>query len=115
MSLYYLVPRFPTATFDVGSRLGAITSECVIPENIHTPPSPHTPTPTPTHTTEIPRGGGSKRRPFLRGGGGAGGGGVASREFFPGSPCKIDELLKTNSCSVEQAISYLTVNSFLKQ
>ena len=40
---------------------------------------------------------------------------MASREVFPGSPCKIDELLKTNSCSVEQAISYLTVNSFLKQ
>ena len=33
---YYLVPRFPTATFDVVSRLSAITSECVVPENIPT-------------------------------------------------------------------------------
>ena len=46
---------------------------------------------------------------------GAGGGGVASREFFPGAPSKIDELLKTISSSVEQAISYLTLNSLLKQ
>ena len=44
-----------------------------------------------------------------------GAGGVAPREFFPGAPSKIDELLKTISCSVEQAISYLTVNSLLKQ
>ena len=71
--------------------------------------------PTNTHTrgaTEIPRGGGSKRRQLL---GGGGGGGVASREFFPGTSSKIDDFLKTNSCSVEQAISYLTVNSLLKQ
>ena len=40
---------------------------------------------------------------------------MASREFFPGGPSKIDELLKTNSCSVGQAIIYLTVNSLLKQ
>ena len=46
---------------------------------------------------------------------GGGGGWVASREFFPGAPSKIDELLKSNSCSVEQAVSYLTVNSLLKQ
>ena len=106
MSLYYLVPRFPTATFDVGSRLGAIASECVVPENIHNtpfppPPRPHTHTHTHTHTntrkaTEIPRGGGGS-------------------EFFPGAPSKIHELLKTIGCSVEQVISYLTVNSLLKQ
>ena len=40
---------------------------------------------------------------------------VASPEFFPETLSKIDELLKTVSCSVEQAISYLTVNSLLKQ
>ena len=40
---------------------------------------------------------------------------MASREFFPGAPSKIDESLKTISCSVEQAISYLSVNSILKQ
>lgn len=35
--------------------------------------------------------------------------GVASRELLPGAPSKIDELLKTNSCSVEQTILLLTV------
>ena len=40
---------------------------------------------------------------------------MASRKFSPGAPSKIDELLKSNSCSVEQAISYLTVNSLTKQ
>ena len=33
---------------------------------------------------------------------------------FPGTPIKIGELLKTSSCSVEQAISYFTVNSLSK-
>ena len=75
MALYYLVPRFPTATFDLGSRLGAITSECVVPENIHTAPPPP--------LTEIPRGGGGPKGGNFREGGG---GGVASREFFPGAP-----------------------------
>ena len=60
VSLYYLVPRFPTSTFDVGSRLSAITSECVVTENIHNIP-PHTHTHAHTHTnahraTEIPGG-----------------------------------------------------------
>ena len=32
MALYYLVPRFPTATYDLDSRLGATFSECVVPE-----------------------------------------------------------------------------------
>ena len=49
------------------------------------------------------------------GGGGGGGGFVASREFFSGVPSKVDKLLKTNSCSVEQAISYLILNSLSKQ
>ena len=34
--------------------------------------------------------------------------------FFHGVPSKIGELLKTNSCSVEQAISYFTVNRCFK-
>ena len=29
--------------------------------------------------------------------------------FFPGTPSKIGELLKTNSCSVQQAVSCFTV------
>ena len=101
MALYYLVPRFPTATFDLGSRLGAITSECIVPENVHTAPPPRP-------LTEIPRGGGgggSKRRQFPRRGGGGGGGpnggnfreggggGVGfSRVFSGGSTYKIDRL-----------------------
>ena len=40
VTLYYLVPRFSTATFDLDSRLGATISECVVPENIYSSPSP---------------------------------------------------------------------------
>ena len=43
MALYYLVPRFPTATFDLDSRLGATISECVVPENIYPPPEMRNP------------------------------------------------------------------------
>ena len=39
VTLYYLVPRFSTATFDLDSRLGATISECVVPENIYSSPS----------------------------------------------------------------------------
>ena len=46
VALYYLVPRFPTATFDLDSRLGATISECVVPENIYPPPPPPPQTPT---------------------------------------------------------------------
>ena len=34
--------------------------------------------------------------------------------FFPGTPSKIGELLKTNSCSVEQAVSCFTVTRCFK-
>ena len=51
-------------------------------------------------------------------GGGVGnfrrGGGGFSRSF-PGIPSKVNKLSKTNSCSVEQAISYFAVNGLLKQ
>ena len=53
---------------------------------------------------KIQRVGGSKRRQLV------GGWGWPLEVFFPGAPSKISELLKTNSCSVEQAISYFTVN-----
>ena len=57
-------------------------------------------------TTEIPRGGGGgPKGGNFRGGGGG----------FPGAPSKIDELFKTNSCPVEEAISDFPVNSLLKQ
>ena len=71
MSLYYLVPRFPTATFDVGSRLGAITSECVIPENIHTPPPLPSHTHTHTHNGNS-EGRGIEKEAISEGGGGGG-------------------------------------------
>ena len=105
VALYYQVPRFSTATFDLDSRLGAIISECVVPENISS--SPPTP-PLPSR--------GWKQRKFWdeeegpKGGNFRGGGGG-----FPGVPSKTDELFKTNSCPVEEAISYFPVNSILKQ
>ena len=71
VALYYLVPRFPTASFDLDSRLGATISECVVPENIYSSPPPSY---------------GWKQRKFREEGGGGvpkwgnfRGGGVASR------------------------------------
>ena len=40
---------------------------------------------------------------------------VVSWGLFPGALSKTGKLLKTNSCSVEQAGSYFTVNGLLKQ
>ena len=57
---------------------------------------------------EILRGGGLKDGIFL------GVGGWFLEVFLLGAPSKIGELLKTNSCSVEQAISYFTVNRCFK-
>ena len=65
VALYYLVPRFSTATFDLDSRLGATISECVVPENIYSSPSP-------SHGWKQRKfreeGGGLKMRQFPRGG-----------------------------------------------
>ena len=41
------------------------------------------------------------------------GGGVSSRGLFPGYPSKTGELSKTNSRSVEQTLSYFTVDDLL--
>ena len=60
--------------------------------------------------TERRRGGGVQEGRNFRGGGG-----VASRGLFPGVPSKAGELSKTNSRSVEQALSYFTVDDLLKQ
>ena len=102
VALYYLVPRFPTASFDLDSRLGATISECVVPENIYSSPSP-------SHGWKQRKfreeGGGGPKGGNFRGGGGG----------FLGAPSKIDELFKTNSCPVEEAISHFPVNSLLKQ
>ena len=53
---------------------------------------------------EIPRGGGGRR---FKNEAITEGVGVAFRGVFPEALCKIGELLKSNSCSVEQAVSYL--------
>ena len=103
VALYYLVPRFPTASFDLDSRLGATISECVVPENIYSSPSP-----SPSH--------GRKQRKFWDEGEGPKGGNFrGGRGGFPGALSKIDELFKTNSCPVEEVISHFPVNSLLKQ
>ena len=73
---------------------------CVDPENILNPNPPPSRRP---REIQRERGGGCKGGNF-RGGGGGG-----SRSFFKGVLSKIGELLKTNSCSVEQAISYFTL------
>ena len=72
--------------------------KCLVPENIHSSPT--------------------ERNGNFNGGGVGnfrGGGGGFSRSFFPGITSKINKLSKTNSCSVEQAISYFAVNGLLKQ
>ena len=71
------------------------------------------PYPPPRRVREIPRGGVSKRMQFQREWGA--GGGVVSWGLFPGALSKTGKLLKANSCSVEQAGSYFTVNGLLKQ
>ena len=75
---------------------------CVVPENIHT---------LPTEGNGNSEGRGVQKTQFPRGWGG----GMASWGLFPGAPSKTSELSKTNSCSVEQVLSYLTVNGLLKQ
>ena len=53
---------------------------------------------------EIPRGGEGERQ--FKNEVISEGVGVAFRGVFPEALCKIGELLKSNSCSVEQAVSY---------
>ena len=53
---------------------------------------------------EIPRGGEGERQ--FKNEAISEGVGVAFRGVFPEALCKIGELLKSNSCSVEQAVSY---------
>ena len=62
----------------------------------------------PWRATEIQRRGGSKRWPFPSRWG------WLLEVFFTGGWSKIGGLLETNSCSVEQAISYFTVNQCFK-
>ena len=60
--------------------------------------------------TEIPRGGGSKNTQFLTRWGGS-----FVMSFSRDEISTTGEFSKTNSCSVELAISYFTVNGLLKQ
>ena len=61
--------------------------------------------------TRLHGGGVSKRMQFPR----EWGRGVVSWGLFPGALSKTGKLLKANSCSVEQAGSYFTVNGLFKQ
>ena len=99
VALYYLVPRFSTATFDLDSRVRCyfLLMRCSRKYLFFSPPPPPPSSPR-VETTEILRwGGGSKSRQF------------------PGAPSKIDELFKANSCPVEEAMSDFPVNNILKQ
>ena len=73
--------------------------QCIVPENIHIPPS-H-----PRTAKEIPCEVGWKGGNF-RGGGGGGGGEGWFRCVLSGAPDKNGELLKTNSSSVQHAVGY---------
>ena len=64
----------------------------------------------PWRAKKILRGGGFQKEEISKGVGG-----WFLRVFFLGVPSKIGKLSKTNSCFVEQAISYFTVNRLLKQ
>ena len=63
----------------------------------------------PWRAKKILRGGGVQKEEISKGVGG-----WLLRVFFLGVLSKIGKLSKTNSCFVEQAISYFTVNSLLK-
>ena len=69
-----------------------LSSHCVVPEGIHTPPPPF------RRAGEISRGRGDPR-----------GWGVAYKAFFPGGLSKIGQLLINKSFSVEQVFSYFSV------
>ena len=79
---------------------------CVVPGNIHTPSLRH-----------LPNGGQRKFREERdpKGSSFPAVGGCLFGVFFPGAPSKTGELSKTNSRSVEHAISYFLANDLLKQ
>ena len=77
---------------------------CVVPDNIHSPPSLH-------RGQRKFRGEGGDQKEAIS----EGVGGCLQRFFFPGDLSKIDELLIHNSFSVEQTISYFTVTGVSKQ
>jgi len=81
--------------------LGNVYNVCVVPENSHTSPQ---------RATEILRGGGGVQKTAI-----SKGVGMLTVVFFPVGLSKIGELLINNSFSVEQAISYFTVYTFVSK
>ena len=80
--------------------LGNVYNVCVVPENSHTSPQ---------RATEILRGGGVQKMVISKGVG------MLTVVFFPVGLSKISKLLINYSFSVEEAISYFTVYTFVSK
>ena len=80
--------------------LGNVYNVCVVPENSHTSPQ---------RATEILRGGGVQKMMISKGVG------MLTVVFFPVGLSKIGKLLINYSFSVEEAISYFTVYTFVSK
>ena len=80
--------------------LGNVYNVCVVPENSHTSPQ---------RATEILRGGGVQKMVISKGVG------MLTVVFFPVGLSKIGKLLINYSFSVEEAISYFTVYTFVSK
>ena len=80
--------------------LGNVYNVCVVPENSHTSPQ---------RATEILRGGGVQKMVISRGVG------MLTVVFLPVGLSKIGKLLINYSFSVEEAISYFTVYTFVSK
>ena len=82
--------------------LGNVYNVCVVPENSHTSPQ---------RATEILRGGGGGVQKMVI----SKGVGMLTVVFFPVGLSKIGKLLINYSFSVEEAISYFTVYTFVSK
>ena len=80
--------------------LGNVYNVCVVPENSHTSPQ---------RATEILRGGGVQKMVISKGVG------MLTVVFFPVGLSKIGKLLINFSFSVEEAINYFTVYTFVSK
>ena len=80
--------------------LGNVYNVCVVPENSHTSPQ---------RATEILRGGGVQKMVISKGVG------MLTVVFLPVGLSKIGKLLINYSFSVEEAISYFTVYTFVSK
>ena len=80
--------------------LGNVYNVCVVPDNSHTSPQ---------RATEILRGGGVQKMVISKGVG------MLTVVFFPVGLSKIGKLLINYSFSVEEAISYFTVYTFVSK